>query len=140
MTRSFRRAMKKTIAQVLEVDEVSVEDLLITQNRRFLLSGVSVTYAVRVFDGTTSERLMALLESSILRGTFLASLSNNSGLLVESVELTSVHDDTPSTQGNPSGYSQEISSAKKGQSFTLMHENRLSAKLTYQYRRNRRRI
>ena len=47
--------MKKTIAQVLEVDEVSVEDLLITQNRRLLLSGVSVTYSVRVFDGTTSD-------------------------------------------------------------------------------------
>ena len=117
--------MKKSIAQVLEVDEVSVEDLLITQNRRFLLSGVSVTYAVRVFDGTTSEHLMALLESSILRGTFLASLSNNSGLLVESVELTSVHEDSPSTEVNPSGYSQEKSSTQKGQLFIFMHENRL---------------
>ena len=107
--------MKKTIAQVLEVDEVSVEDLLITQNRRFLLSGVSVTYSVRVFDGTTSEHLMGLLESSILEGTFLASLNANSGLLVESVELTSVHEDTSSTEGNPSGYTQEKSSMQTGQ-------------------------
>ena len=114
--------MKKTIAQVLEVEEVSVEDLLITQYRRLLLSGVSVTYAVRVFDGTTSERLMALLESSILQGIFLASLNTNSGLLVESVELTSVHDNT-SAEGIPSGFSQEKSSAKKGQSFILMHQN-----------------
>ena len=99
-----------------------MEDLLITQNRRLLLSGVSVTYAVRVFDGTTSEHLMALLESSILQGTFLASLNTNSGLLVESVELTSVHDNTSSAEGSPSGFPQEKSSAKKGQSFTLMHE------------------
>ena len=115
--------MKKTIAQVLEVEEVSVEDLLITQNRRLLLSGVSVTYSVRVFDGTTSEHLMALLESSILHGTFLASLNTNSGLLVESVELTSVHDNTTSAEGSTSGFSQEKSSAKKGQSFILMHDN-----------------
>ena len=97
-THSFRRALTKTIAQVLEVEEVSVEELSITQNRRILLSGASVTYAVRVFDGTTSEHLMALLESSILHGTFLASLDTNSGLLVESVELTSVHDDTSSAE------------------------------------------
>ena len=115
--------MKKTIAQVLEVEEVSVEDLLITQNRRLLLSGVSVTYSVRVFDGTTSEHLMALLESSILQGSFLASLSTNSELLVESVELTSVHDNTISPEGSTSGFSQEKSSAKKGQSFILMHDN-----------------
>ena len=107
--------MKKTIAKVLEVDEVSVEDLLITQNRRLLLSGVSVTYSVRVFDGTTSEHLMALLESSILHGTFLASLSTNSGLSLESVELTSVHEDTSSAEGNPSGYTQEKSSIQTGQ-------------------------
>ena len=43
MIPSFRRALKKVIAQVLEVQEVSVEELLITQNRRLLLSGVSVT-------------------------------------------------------------------------------------------------
>ena len=115
--------MKKTIAQVLEVEEVSVEDLLITQNRRLLLSGVSVTYSVRVFDGTTSEHLMALLESSILQGSFLASLSTNSALLVESVELTSVHEDTSSTEGSPTGYTQEKSSIPTGQSFILMHEN-----------------
>ena len=94
-----------------------MEALLITQFRRFLLSGVSVTYSVRVFDGTTSEHLMALLESSILHGTFLASLDTNSGLLVESVELTSVHDDTSSAGGNPTRFSQEKSSTHKGQSF-----------------------
>ena len=87
---------------------------MITQNRRFLLSGVSVTYTVRVTDGTTSEHLMALLESSISQGTFLASLDTNSGLLVESVELTSVHDNTSLTEGNPSGYSREKSSTEKG--------------------------
>ena len=123
MIPSFRRALKKVIAQVLEVQEVSVEELLITQNRRLLLSGVSVTYTVRVTDGTTSEHLMALLESSISQGTFLASLGTNSGLLVESVELTSVHDDTFSAEGNPSGYSQDKSSTQKGQSFNFMHEN-----------------
>ena len=115
--------MTKTIAQVLEVDEVSVEELSITQNRRILLSGVSVTYTVRVFDGTTSEHLMALLESSILQGTFLASLNTNSGLLVESVELTSVHDDTSSAAENPSGLPQDKSSSQKGQSFIFMDEN-----------------
>ena len=78
-----------------------MEALLITQYRRFLLSGVSVTYTVRVYDGTTSEHLMALLESSILHGTFLASLDTNSGLLVESVELTSVHDDTYAAPAYP---------------------------------------
>ena len=112
-----------TIAQVLEVQESSVEELLITQNRRLLLSGVSVTYTVRVTDGTTSEHLMALLESSISQGTFLASLGTNSGLLVESVELTSVHDNTSLIEENPSGYSQDKSSTQKGQSFNFMHEN-----------------
>ena len=87
---------------------------MITQNRRFLLSGVSVTYTVRVFDGTTSEHLMALLESSILQGTFLASLDTNSGLLVESVGLTSVHDNTSTAEGNPQGYSQVKPSTQKG--------------------------
>ena len=123
MIPSFRRALKKVIAQVLEVQEVSAEELLIAQNRRLFLSGVSVTYTVRVTDGTTSEHLMALLESSISQGTFLASLGANSGLLVESVELTSVHDDTFSAEGNPSGYSQNKSSTQKGQSFNFMHEN-----------------
>ena len=113
-TPSFRRALKKTIAQVLEVQEASVEELLITQNRRLLLSGVSVTYTVRVTDGTTSERLITLLESSISQGTFLASLDTNSGLLVESVGLTSVHDNTSTAVGNPSGYSREKSSTEKG--------------------------
>ena len=94
-----------------------MEALLITQYRRFLLSGVSVTYAVRVYDGTTSEHLMALLESSILHGTFLASLDTNSGLLVESVKLTSVHDDTSSAGGNPTRFSQGKSSPQKGKSF-----------------------
>ena len=100
-----------------------MEDLLISQNRRFLLSGASVTYAVRVFDGTTSEHLMALLESSILQGTFLAALNTNSGLLVEGVELMSVHDDTASAEINPTGYSQEKSSTQQGQSFIFMHKN-----------------
>ena len=123
MIPSFRRALKKVIAQVLEVQEVSVEELLITQNRRLLLSGVSVTYTVRVTDGTTSEHLMALLESSISQGTFLASLGTNSGLLVESVGLTSVHDNTSTAEGNPSGYSQGKSSTQKGSLFVCMHEN-----------------
>ena len=66
---------------------------------------------------------MALLEASILQRSFLASLNTNSGLLVESVELTSVHDNTTSAEGSTSGFSQEKSSAKKGQSFILMHDN-----------------
>ena len=99
-----------------------MEDLLIIQNKRFLLSGESVTYTVRFLVGTVLEHLAALLESSILQVIFLASLNTNSGLLVESVELTSVHDNTTSAEGSSSGFSQEKSSAKKGQSFTLMHE------------------
>ena len=114
--------MKETIAGVLDVEEVSVEDLLITQNKRFLLSGESVTYTVRFLVGTILEHLAALLESPILQGTSLASLDTNRGLLVESVEPTSMHDNTFSAEGSPSGFSQEKSSAKKGQSFTLMHE------------------
>ena len=109
-----------------------MEELLITQNRRLLLSGVSVTYTVRVTDGTTSEHLMALLESSISQGTFLASLGTNSGLLVESVELMSVHDDTSTAEGNPSGYSQDKSSKQKGEFLMFMHE--------LQLRKNRKRI
>ena len=114
--------MTKTIAAILEVQEVSVEELLISQKRRSLLSGVSVTYTVRVFDGTTSEHLMGLLESSVLQGTFLASLNTNSGLLVESVELTSVHDNTTSGEGNPSEISGGKSSTHKGQSLILMYK------------------
>ena len=115
--------MKETIAQVLEVEEVSVEDLLIAQNRRFLLSAESVTYAVRFLVGTILEHLAALLESPILQRTSLAFVNAYSGSLVESVELTSVHDNTSSAEGSPSGFSQEKSSSKKGKSFTLMHEN-----------------
>ena len=100
-----------------------MEELLITQNRRLLLSGVSVTYTVRVFDGTTSEHLMALLESSISQGAFLASLDINSGLLVESLDLMSVHDNNSSAEGNPSGYSRGNPSTLKGQLLILIHEN-----------------
>ena len=109
-----------------------MEELLITQNRRLLLSGVSVIYTVRVTDGTTSEHLIALLESSISQGTFLASLGTNSGLLVESVGLMSVHDDTSTAEGNPSGYSQDKFSKQKGEFLMFMHE--------IQLRKNRRRI
>lgn len=113
-TPPFRKALKKTLADELAVPVSTVKELLISQSRRMLLSGVTVAYVVTVYDGTTSEQLTASLRSSQEYGTFSISLSTYSGSKIKNMAIVSVHDNMPLSEIPSSAPHENLSSTQKG--------------------------
>jgi hypothetical protein len=78
---SFLTALINTVASTLGVqaDAISLVNIVVSQNRRVLLSGVSISYTISVSSGISTAYLNTVLDSAVSSGSFASLLSSNSG-------------------------------------------------------------
>jgi hypothetical protein len=77
----FLTALINAVASTLGVpaDAISLVNIVVSQNRRVLLSGVIISYTISVSSSMSSAYLNAVLDIAVSSGSFASSLSSNSG-------------------------------------------------------------
>lgn len=78
---SFLTALINTVASTLGVqaDAISLVNIVVSQNRRVLLSRVSISYTISVSSSISTAYLTSVLDSAVSSGSFASSLSGYSG-------------------------------------------------------------
>lgn len=79
---SFTASLRSTISLTMGLSDsaVVISNLFITENRRILLVGISITYTISVISTTDIYTLMSVLNAAVRSGGFASSLSSYSGL------------------------------------------------------------
>ena len=82
----FSAAISRTVSGVLDVPTTAINNIkIISKNnirRQTLFTGVYVFYGINITSFRSSKSYIEALEESILVGTFLTSLSNNTGFVI----------------------------------------------------------
>jgi hypothetical protein len=78
---SFLTALINTVASTLGVQAgaISLVNLVVSQNRRVLLSSISISYTISVSSGISTAYLASALDTAVSNGSFASLLSSNSG-------------------------------------------------------------
>ena len=78
---SFQTALINTVASTLGVQAaaISLVNIVVSQNRRVLLSGVSISYTISVSSGISTANVNTVLDGAVSSGSFASLLSGSSG-------------------------------------------------------------
>ena len=87
---SFLTALINTVASTLGVQAgaISLANVVLLQNRRILLSSISITYTVSISSSISSANLASFLDAAVSSGSFASSLSSYSGYPSLSIQGT----------------------------------------------------
>ena len=94
----FKFAVITSVSTSLKVPTSAITGLTVTPAvRRALLSNIVIDYTVTVDSGVTPDTLITTLLTSVSDGTFLTTLSANSGVVIAGVSTPSVTNLSPTS-------------------------------------------
>ena len=82
MNVTLSSAIRRTVAEILDISEKSISIPIISPKRRMLLSGVYVTYDLNVTSYRTPEWYKSTLTESVEKGHFITLLSSKAGVVL----------------------------------------------------------
>ena len=101
LTSSFKAALVLTVSSVLKIPTSAVTKVSISFNttdvrhRRMLQSSATVTYDINLNSSSSSEDLVTALQSSISDGSFISTLSTDSGIFSIGITGLVIENDSP---------------------------------------------
>ena len=101
-TPSFTDAIIGTVSQALGTSPKTVSGVIITTSGTAAAPDVGMIYAVNVTSGITTKVLLGRLDTSIVSGKFLKSLSEKSGVNISSVSGLVLLNTSPTISPTPS--------------------------------------
>ena len=101
-TPSFTNAIIGTVSQALGTSSKTVSGVIITTGGTAAAPDVGMIYAVNVSSGVTTKTLLGRLDTSIVSGSFLKSLSEKSGVNISSVSGLVLLNTSPTVSPTPS--------------------------------------
>ena len=79
----FTLAIKESLSSVLSIPVTAITDIIIqSENRRILLSGVSLSYTINLISDKSADSYISTLSQSISSGSFSNNLSLQSGFII----------------------------------------------------------
>ena len=109
----FLQAIVATVSEQLGVPASAVTGVSVVGRRRMLLSSVTIAYTVNVTSGVTPDALMTMLQTSVSSGSFLESLSINSGISIAGLSNLVLTNSSP-TLGISASSVAKVGKAGKG--------------------------
>lgn len=119
----FTEAIVESVSETLKVPREAVTGVSIIENRRMLLSSVTVSYTLHIISGMTSDYFVNEMEASIASGTFLSTITAKSAIQISSVYDLRFLDYSPTA--NPTN-SPIQSLSKSGEDSASFNENLFS--------------
>ena len=81
----FTEAIVESVSETLKLPVEAVRGISVVENRRMMLSSVTVSYTLQIISGMTSDYFVNELQTSITNGKFLAILSTKSTIQISGV-------------------------------------------------------